>query len=88
MVKFTRVWQTGVMKTPTPSYYRHRFPSEIISYAVWLYHRFCLSFREMEELLAERDITVTYETVRKWCRKFVPDYTRNLQRPQGRLGDM
>jgi len=87
MVKFTRVWQTGVMKTPTPSYYRHRFPSEIISYAVWLYHRFCLSFREMEELLAERDITVTYETVRKWCRKFVTDYTRNLKRPQGRLGD-
>ncbi len=41
----------------------------------------------MEELLAERDITVTYETVRKWCRKFVPDYTRNLKRPQGRLGD-
>ncbi len=41
----------------------------------------------MEELLAERGITVTYETVRKWCRKFVPDYTRNLQRPQGCLGD-
>jgi hypothetical protein len=42
------------MKTKTPSYQRHRFPSDIISHAVWLYHRFCLSFREVEELLAER----------------------------------
>jgi len=53
------------MKTKKPSYQRHRFPSEIISHAVWLYHRFCLSFREVEELLAERGITVTYETVRQ-----------------------
>ena len=53
------------MKTKKPSYHRHRFPSEIISHAVWLYHRFCLSFREVEELLAERGITVTYETVRQ-----------------------
>ncbi len=53
------------MKTKTPSYQRHRFPSEIISHAVWLYHRFCLSFREVEELLAERGITVTYETIRQ-----------------------
>jgi len=45
------------MNKPTPSYQRHRFPSEIISHAVWLYHRFCLSFREVEELLAERGIT-------------------------------
>jgi len=47
----------------TPTYQRHGFPSEIISHAVWLYHRFCLSFREVEELLAERGITVTYETI-------------------------
>jgi len=47
------------MKTKTPSYQRHRFPFEIISHAVWLSHRFCLSFREVEELLAERGITVT-----------------------------
>ena len=52
------------MKTPTPSYQRHRCPSEIISQTVWLYHRFCFSFREVEELLAERGITVTYEMVR------------------------
>lgn len=64
------------MKTKTPSYHRHRFPSEIISHAVWLYHRFCLSFREVEELLAERDITVTYETIHHWCRKLAPAYAR------------
>jgi putative transposase len=75
------------MKTKTPSYQRHRFPSEIISHAVWLYHRFCLSFREVEELLAERGITVTYETVRQWCRKFGPAYAQKLKKRQGRLGD-
>ncbi len=62
------------MKKPPPSYQRHRFPSEIISHAIWLYHRFCLSFREVEELLAERGITVTYETVRQWCQKFGSAY--------------
>ena len=75
------------MRTHKPSYQRHRFPSEIISHAVWLYHRFCLSFREVEELLAERGITVTYETVRQWCQKFGPDYARKLKKRQGRLGD-
>ncbi len=75
------------MNTKKPSYQRHRFPSEIISHAVWLYHRFCLSFREVEELLAERGVTVTYETVRQWCQKFGPDYARKLKKRQGRLGD-
>ena len=74
------------MKTKKPSYHRHRFPSEIISHAVWLYHRFCLSCREVEELLAERGITVTYETVRQWCRKFGPAYARKMKKRQGRLG--
>jgi putative transposase len=54
---------------------------------VWLYHRFCLSFREVEELLAERGVTVTYETVRQWCQKFGPAYARKLKKQQGRLGD-
>jgi len=54
---------------------------------VWLYHRFCLSFREAEELLAERGITVTYETVRQWCQNFGPNYARKLKKRQGRLGD-
>jgi putative transposase len=75
------------MKIQTPSYQRHRFSSEIISHAVWLYHRFCLSFREIEELLAERGITVTYETIRQWCQKFGPAYARKLKKRQGRLGD-
>ena len=53
------------MDNSTPSYRRHRFPPEIISHAVWLYHRFCLSFRDVEDLLAERGITVSYETIRQ-----------------------
>jgi len=76
------------MKKPTPSYQRHRFPSEIISHAVWLYHRFYLSFREVEELLAKRGISVTYETIRQWWQKFGPDYARKLKKRQGRLGDI
>ena len=49
-------------------YKNHRFPVEIISHAVWLYFRFCLSFRDVEELLLERGVVVTYEAIRKWCR--------------------
>ena len=56
--------------TPAAPYKGHRFPQEIISHAVWLYYRFSLSYRDVEELLAERGIMVTYETVRQWCRKF------------------
>jgi putative transposase len=76
------------MKSRTSRYHRYRFPPEIISHAVWPYHRFCLSFRDIEELLSERGIVVTYETVRQWCRKFGPQYARNLRRRQGRLGDI
>ena len=75
------------MKTRRSRYYGHRFPAEIISHAVWLYHRFCLSFRDVEDLLAERCIVVTYETIRHWCQKVGPDYVRRLKRRQGRLGD-
>jgi putative transposase len=74
------------MKKQTPSYRGFRFPSEIISHTVRLYHRFSLSFREVEELLAERGINVTYETIRQWCQKFGPDYARKLKKRQGRLG--
>ena len=52
------------MKTDAPSYHGYRFPPEIISHAVWLYHRFCVSFRDVEELLAQRGITVSYEAIR------------------------
>jgi len=75
------------MKKPKPSYRGFRFPSEIISHTVRLYHRFCLSFREIEELLAERGITVTYETIRQWCQKFGPAYARKLKKRQGRRGN-
>ncbi len=75
------------MNKRTLSYRGHRFPTDIISHAVWLYHRFCLSFRDVEDLLAERGITVSYETIRQWCRKFGTEYARSLKRREGRLGD-
>ena len=56
--------------TTATRYKNHRFPNEIISHAVWLYFRFCLSFRDVEELPSERGVVVTYEAIRKWCRKF------------------
>ena len=62
------------------SYKRHRYPPQIIAHAVWLYFRFPLSLRLVEELLAERGITVSYETIRCWGRKFGPQYTRRLKR--------
>ena len=69
------------------SYHGYRFPSDIISHAVWLYHRFCLSFRDAEDLLAQRGIVVTYETIRHWCQTFGPAYTRRLRHRRGRMGD-
>ncbi len=75
------------MKSDTPNYHGYRFPPEIISHAVWLYHRFCVSFRDVEELLAQRGITVSYEAIRLWCFKFGLEYSRGLKRRQGRLGD-
>ena len=72
------------MKTKTNCYHRYRFPPEIISHTVWLYHRFCLSFRDVEEHLAKRGIVVTYETVRQWCRKFGPQCARSLRRRNAR----
>ena len=76
------------MKNDRSPHYGYRFPPEIISYAVWAYHRFCLSFRDVEDLLAERGITVSYEAIRILCQKFGPDYARRLKRRQGRLGDV
>ncbi len=75
------------MTSHVPSYHGYRFPPEIISHAVWLYHRFCLSFRDAEDLLAQRGITVTYETTRQWCQHFGLDYARRLRRRRGRMGD-
>jgi putative transposase len=78
------------MKTNTisPDYKGYRFLPEIISHAVWLYFRFSLSFRDVEELLAERGIVVTYETVRQWCLNFGQTYANELRRRRPRCGDI
>jgi putative transposase len=75
------------MKPPPDPHYRHRFPAEIISHAVWLYHVFSLSLRDVELLLAERGIVVSYETVRRWCRKFGRSFANCLRRRRTRPGD-
>jgi len=69
------------------TYKRHRFPPDIISYAVWLYHRFNLSCRDVEDLLAERGISVSYETIRLWCIKFGTRYARRLKQRHRGYGD-
>jgi putative transposase len=58
------------MKKPPNAHYRHRFPAELIRHAVWLYHVFSLSFRDIELLLVERGVIVSYESVRRWCLRF------------------
>ena len=63
-------------------YRGYRFPADIIGRAVWFYHRFTLSFRDIDDLLAERGMEVSYETVRQWCMKFGPEYARLIQKPQ------
>ncbi len=75
------------MKSTRSLYHGHRYPVEIISHAVWLYYRFGVSSRDVEDLLAKRGITVSYETIRRWCAKFGLDYAKRLKRRQGRLGD-
>ncbi|WYB39850.1 IS6 family transposase [Streptomyces sp. GD-15H] len=70
-----------------PSYRGHRYPVEVISHCVWLYFRFPLSFREVEELMLERGVLVSYETVRRWCAKFGQAYADALRRRQPRPGD-
>jgi putative transposase len=75
------------MRTSVSLYHRHRFPAEIISHCVWLYFRFALSFRDVEEMLAMRGVVLTYETVREWCLKFGQTYANNLRRRAPRPGD-
>ncbi len=77
------------MQTTTTSspYKGFRYPQEIISHAVWLYFRFSLSYRDVEELLAERGIIVSYETIRQWSRKFGQSYANQLRRRRARPGD-
>ncbi len=70
-----------------PTYAGYRFPPEIIAHAVWLYFRFALSYRDVEELLAERGVLVTYETIRRWSRTFGQTYANKLRRRRPRPGD-
>jgi putative transposase len=70
------------------SYARHQFPPEVIRHAIWLYLRFALSYRDVEELLAERGLDVSYETVRRWVLKFGPAVARNLRQLRPRPADI
>ncbi len=78
---------TGGMRTPRdPIYAGHRYPAEIISYAVWLYFRFPLSLRMVEEMLAARGISVTHETIRQWGLKFGREFANRIRRRAPRRG--
>ena len=76
------------MHTLKISYKRHRFPPQIIAHVVWLYVRFNLSLREVKEMMLERGVDVSYETIRRWTVKFGPLIARNLRRWQARPGDV
>nr|WP_107430734.1 IS6 family transposase [Streptomyces sp. CB01580] len=75
------------MSSAPPSYKGHRYPVEVISHCVWLYFRFPLGFREVEELMLERGVIVSHETVRRWCAKFGRFYANGLRRKRPRHGD-
>ncbi|MFE2570564.1 IS6 family transposase [Streptomyces mirabilis] len=75
------------MGSTLPSYRGHRYPVEVISHCVWLYFRFPLSYREVEELMLQRGVIVSYETIRRWCAKFGQAYANGLRRRRPRPGD-
>jgi putative transposase len=75
------------VQQPSPLYERHRFPGEVISHAVWLYYRFALSHGDVEEVLAERGVRVSYEAIRLWCRRFGPIFAGKLRRQRSRSAD-
>ena len=75
------------MKKPPNPHHRHRFPAELIRHAVWLYHVFSLSFRDVELLLAERGVIVSHESIRRWCLKFGAAFAGTLRRRRPRPGD-
>ena len=75
------------MKKDSLYYVRHRFPVEVISHRVWLYYRFSLSYRDVEELLAKRGDVVTYENMRAWSQKFGRAFAKRLHHRAGRAGD-
>jgi len=82
-----RLGQAGEMTSEPATYPGYRFPAEIISHAVWLYHVFSLSFRDVELILAERGVIVSHESIRQWCLKFGADFARKLRRRRPKPGD-
>ena len=68
-------------------YHRHRYPIEIVGRCVWLYFRYSLSYRDVEEMMFERRVTVSYETIRAWCRKFGAEYSKRLKKCRGTVGE-
>jgi putative transposase len=76
------------MSSTLPTYRNHRFPIEIVARAVWLYFRFNVSLREVEEMMLERGVTVSYETIRRWCRKHGADHARRLHRKASSPNDV
>ncbi len=70
-----------------PSYKGHRYPGEIINHCAWLYFRFPLSFREVEELMPQRGVVVGYKTIRRWCATFRQAHANQLRRRQAQPGD-
>ena len=80
-------YQAGMTTPCSPSYAGHRFPAEVISHAIWLYFRFPLSLRMVEEMLAARGIVVSHETVRQWALKFGQAFANEIRRRLPRAGD-
>jgi putative transposase len=68
-------------------YHRHRYPIEVVSRCVWMYFRYSLSYRDVEEMMSERGVTVSYETIRAWCQKFGAEYSKRLKKCRGPVGD-
>src|SRR6266511_5062286 len=82
-----RPMPAAVAATDRSPYHGYRFPPEIIAHAVWLYFRFHLSFRDVQDLLAARGVVVSHETIRQWCTKFGATFAAGLRRRRGRAGD-
>lgn len=76
------------MSSTAPIYKNHRFPIDIVARAVWLYFRFNVSLREVEEMMLERGVVVSYETIRRWCRTHGADYARRLRRKSPSASDI
>src|SRR6187551_2111703 len=82
-----RVWQAGVMKKAPDPYRGFRYPAQIINGAVWLYHCFSMSLRDVELQLAARGVVVSYESIRQWCLRFGQEFAKRLRRRRPRPGD-